>query len=407
MIWIWTTTGEATPFAIYGFAYFAPLLIATPLAGVYVDRWNRKFSMALGDLGAGGATVVVFLLVVSGNLQIWHLYITGIVSGFFGAFQFPAFSASITLMVSKENYGRASGLMSLADTSSGLIAPVLAATILAIGGIGTILIIDIITFSVAVVTLLVVHIPQPELQKTKGKILDTFKETVYGFKYISSRRSLLGLLTVFLIVNIFFTMGGTIRTPMILARTGNNSYALASVQTAAALGGVVGGSILAIWGGPKKRIRGIFVCMAISSLIGAISMGVGRSVIIWGVGSFVVSFFMVILAGCSQSFWQSKVAPEIQGKVFATRRLVAQLAIPVASLVSGPLADKVFEPMMLNGSKFSLLVGNGPGSGMALMCLLTGIIGTFVVLLGYNFQHIREAEDILPDNDVKPHLVPG
>lgn len=136
-------------------------------------------------------------------------------------------------------------------------------------------------------------------------------------------------------------------------------------------------------------------------------MGVGRSVIIWGVGSFVVSFFMVILAGCSQSFWQSKVAPEIQGKVFATRRLVAQLAIPVASLVSGPLADKVFEPMMLNGSKFSLLVGNGPGSGMALMCLLTGIIGTFVVLLGYNFQHIREAEDILPDNDVKPHLVPG
>ncbi len=409
MIWIWTTTGEATPFAIFGFAYFAPLLIATPLAGVYVDRWNRKFSMMLGDLGAGGATVIVYLLVITGNLEVWHLYITGVVSGFFGAFQFPAFSASITLMVSKENYARASGLMSLADTSSGLIAPVLAATILAIGGIQTVLLIDIFTFSAAVGTLFIVRIPEPVKEKVKGSLKDIFKETTYGFKYILKRRSLLGLLTVFLVINIFFTIGNTVRTPMILARTGNNSYALASVQTAAALGGVVGGSLLALWGGPKKRIRGIFVCMLFSSLIGGVMMGIGRSVLIWGIGSFAVSFLMVILGGCSQSFWQSKVAPEIQGKVFATRRLLAQLAIPVASLVAGPMADKVFEPMMngssSTGTTFGLLVGNGVGSGMALMYLLTGLFGTVIALVGYNIKHIREAEDILPDNDVKSDAV--
>ncbi len=404
MIWIWAQTGEATPFAIFGFCYFAPLLISTPLAGALVDRWNRKFSMMLGDLGAGASTVAIFILMTTGHLQIWHLYITGIFGGFFAAFQFPAFTASISLMLSKKDYARASGLMSMADTGSNLAGPILAAMLIGIIGIKGIMMIDIITFSAAVVTLLIVHIPQPEKKADFEKGLkNIWSEITYGFKYIYARRSLLGILLFFLMINIFFTMGNTIRTPMILARSGGNEMVLAGVQMIAAVGGVAGGALLAVWGGPKRRIRGIFLCIAISSIIGGTLMGIGRGLILWGVGSFVFSFFMVISGGCSQSFWQSKVEPAVQGKVFAARRFIAQLAIPMATLISGPLSDRVFEPGMTEGGTmtalFGDLIGTGSGAGMALIFFFTGIIGLMISVIVYWSTNIREAEDILPDHD--------
>ncbi len=404
MIWIWTQTGEATPFAIFGFCFFAPLLVSTPLAGALVDRWNRKFSMMLGDLGAGVGTVAIFILMTTGNLQLWHLYTIGMFSGFFAAFQFPAFAASISLMLSKKDYARASGLLSMADTGSDLAGPILAAMLIGIIGIRGILIIDMISFSAAIGTLLMVHIPQPEKLPDVGKGLkNIWSEIVYGFKYIYERRTLLCLLIFFLIINIFFTMGNTIRTPMILARSGGDEMVLAGVQMIAATGGVIGGALLAVWGGPKKRIRGIFLCIAISSIIGGTLMGIGRDIILWGLGSFVFSFFMVISGGCSQSFWQSKVEPAVQGKVFAARRFIAQLAIPMATLISGPLSDKVFEPGMMEGGTlapvFGDLIGTGSGAGMALIFLFTGIIGLVISMIVYGTTRIREAEDILPDHD--------
>ncbi|MCW4052928.1 MAG: MFS transporter, partial [Candidatus Bathyarchaeota archaeon] len=117
-IWAWLLTGEATALALVGFFTFAPTVVLSPFAGALVDRWSRKLVMMLSDLAAVVSTAVVFLLFVSGNLQIWHLYITGAFTGAFGAFQFPAYSAAVTTMVSKKQYGRASGMLSMAQFGS-------------------------------------------------------------------------------------------------------------------------------------------------------------------------------------------------------------------------------------------------------------------------------------------------
>ena len=404
-IWAWQITGQATALALVGFFTFAPTLLVTPFAGALVDRWNRKFVMMLSDLAAILSTIVVLLLFWTGNLQIWHLYVTGAFSGAFGAFQFPAYSAAVTTMVSKEQYGRASGMLSMAQFGSNIFAPVMAAILLGVLGIVGVLAIDVFTFLIAIGALLVVHVPQPvvtqEGQKSRGSL---WKESVYGFRYIRERPGLFALLLVFFCVNLLAPFAFTLLSPMVLARTGNDATALGIVQSAIGIGGLVGGIVLSIWGGPKRRIHGILIGLILATL-GILLIGLGRSPLIWALAAFFTVFFVPILNGSSQAIWQTKVAPDVQGRVFAARGVIAQIGAPVAMLLAGPLADRVFEPAMMPGGSwapmFGWLVGNGPGAGMSLMFVIAGALGMLVGLGGYAIPIVRNVEEILPDHVVE------
>ncbi len=401
--WAYITTGTATALALVGFFAFAPTILVSPVAGALVDRWNRKLMMMLSDLAAISSTAVVLLLYSTGNLQIWHLYITGAFASAFGAFQFPAYSAAVTTMVSKEQYGRASGMLSTAQFASGIFAPILAAALIVTPiGIDGILLIDVFTFLVAIGALLVVHIPQPvvteEGLKSKGSL---WKESIYGFRYIFKRSSLLGLQLVFFSINLVAVFGNTVSTPMILARTGNDATVLGIVQSIMGIGGVVGSVVLSIWGGPKRRVHGVLAGMGFG-MSGMILMGLGRDIYVWSLAAFISLLFIPIINGSNQAIWQVKVAPDVQGRVFATRALIAQISVPVAMLLSGPLADYYFEPAMMGGggleSVFGWLVGTGPGAGMALMFVIAGLCGVSIGFGSYASKAVRDVEDIIPDH---------
>jgi len=143
--------------------------------------------------------------------------------------------------------------------------------------------------------------------------------------------------------------------------------------------------------------------MALSSLLGTMATGLGREPFIWAFAAFSTMLFLPIINGCNQAIWQAKVPPEVQGRVFATRRLIAQITAPVGMAFAGPLADWVFGPAMMPGGAlaplFGWLVGVGPGAGISLLFLITGLIGALVGLSGYAFVSVRDAEDILPDHD--------
>ena len=403
-IWAWQVTEQATALALVGFFTFGPTVLLSPVAGALVDRWNRKLVMMLSDLGAGAATGVTLALYLSGGLEVWHLYVLGAWTGAFGAFQFPAYSAAVSTMLPKTQYARASGMLSLAESASAIAAPVLAGVLLAVIGIGGIMVIDIVTFTVALLALLWVAIPQPDASdEGRGSRGSLFKESLYGFRYIVKRPSLLGLQLVFTAINLIATFGFIVLAPMILARTGNDELMLGSVQSALGVGGVAGGILLSVWGGPKRRVHGVLLGMAASSLLGATLLGVGQTLPLWLVAAFFSAFFIPILNGSNQAIWQAKVAPDVQGKVFAARRLIAQLSAPVAMLLAGPLADAVFEPAMMPGGALATLlgplVGTGPGAGMGLMFVLSGVAGTLVGFGGYLFPAIRRVETLVPDHD--------
>ena len=403
-IWAWETTGSATSLSLVAFFAFAPLIFVSPFAGAIVDRHDRKKIMMLADLAAGLPTVAVLLLHTSGALQVWNLFITGAVAASFQAFHFPAYSSAITMMVKKEHYGRASGMLSTAEFAAQILAPIIAAILLGFIGIAGIMIIDISTFLFAISMLFFVHIPRPPTTEPQAKGLKAFlKESFYGFGYIYRRPSLLGLQLTFFAINLISTFANVLLPAMVLARTGNNGITLGTVMSAAGAGGLVGGLLLSVWGGPKRKVNGILLGVMATSLAGLLWLGIGRDVYVWVAASFIGIFFLPTINGSSQAIWQSKVAPELQGRVFATRRMIAQVSVPISMLLAGPLADRVFEPAMAtNGgwaNTFGPLVGTGAGAGMALMFVITGILGAMVGLIPYLIRVIRDVEDLLPDHD--------
>lgn len=160
-IWAWQETEQATALALVGFFSFVPTLLVSPFAGVLVDRLNRKHVLLLSDAGSALASLVTLLLYSAGALEVWHLYLLGAWSGFVGAFQFPAFSAAITTLLPKEHYARAGGMRSLLNSLAHIGGPALAGILLAFSSLSTLLVIDLVTFGLALLTLLPVQILPP------------------------------------------------------------------------------------------------------------------------------------------------------------------------------------------------------------------------------------------------------
>ena len=407
-IWAYEKTNSATALALVGFFFVAPMLIVSPFAGALVDRHNRKLMMMVSDIASGIATLIILILFVTGKLQIWHLFITSAFQGIFQSFQWPAYSAAISTMIPKQHYGRANGMLSLADTASNIFAPILAGSLLGIIGVPGILLIDLATFIFAIGALLFVHIPQPRIteegRQAQGNI---FKEAGFGFRYILSRPPLLALQLVFLTGNFFIGIPGAVQAAMILANTGSSEKALAYVNSAGAIGGVVGGLVMSAWGGPKRRVHAVLMGWFVASILGRILMGFAHSIPVWAVATFLGVFFVPIINGSNQAIWQAKVPPDLQGKVFSIRRLIAWFVTPLAMLIAGPISDRLLEPAMrdphsLLGMSLGPLVGTGPGRGMALLFIIGGGLAALVGISGYAFRILREVDTLLPDHDTLP-----
>ncbi len=400
-LWAWGQTGRATSLSLVAFFSFAPMVLVCPISGALVDRWNRRFTMAISDVASGLTTLAVLILHATGKLQVWHLFITGTCTSIFQSFQWPAYSSTISVMVPKKHYGRASGMMSLAESGSAILAPIFASALYGRIGLPGILAIDLITLSIAVSTLFWADIPKIPRSAEKKSLL---KDSLFGIGYILKHRSLLSLQSVFFFGNLVSTIGFTLINPMILSRTANNERILATVQSTAAFGGIAAGLLITAWGGPKKKVNGVLLGWALSGLLGFIILGIGRSLPVWLVGSFIGAFFMPFVGSSNQAIWQSKVPPALQGRVFAIRIIVAQLATPLALLAAGPLADRVFEPAFKHQANlfshiFGTVFGSSAGSGMAFLIALSGLLTAAVGFLGYAFPAVRDVEQRIQDHD--------
>ena len=376
-IWAWEKTGKASALATISFFAFLPAVLLTPIAGALVDRWNRKLVMLLSDFATAVGTLTVFLIYTFGDLQIWHIYLISILAGFFTAFQYPAYAAAVTMMLSKEDYARASGMLGSARALSGILAPIFAAALLIPLGLSGIMLIDLATFIFALGTLFFIHIPQPNQTETglqsKGTL---WQEIVFGFRYIKERPSLRALTILFMLAGIFLAIGATLMAPLVLSLTQNNESALATVQSTGAVGGIAGSVILSAWGGTQRRIHNILVGGAGACLLGILWLGLTEAVILWAIGSFFFAFFEPFVEGGNIALWQTKVEADVQGRVFSARHLLVQIPYLFGILAAGYLAE---------------------ASSISRVLIFAGLAGAFVFLLGYVFREVREAEIFLPD----------
>jgi hypothetical protein len=166
---------------------------------------------------------------------------------------------------------------------------------------------------------------------------------------------------------------------------------------------MVGGLALSAWGGPKRKVDGVLLGMAASGLLGMTLLGIGRTPLVWMVAAFLTMLFIPTSNGSNQAIWQSKVPPELQGRVFGTRALIAQISAPISMTIAGPLADKIMTPAMMPGGPladtFGWLVGTGPGAGIGLIFVFLGLIGVAIALSGYTVKAVRDVEKTIPDYD--------
>lgn len=404
-LWAWELTGSATALALVAFFSFLPGVVFSPIAGALVDRWDRKLVMMLSDLAAGVGTILMLFLSLTGVLALGHIYIIALFVGAFEAFQFPAYSAAITTMVDKDQYARTSAMLGLADSASSIFAPIAAAALYGLLNLNGILMIDIATFSLAYVTLLLVKIPNTKRSDVgaegRGSI---WQEMLYGFRFIWERKSLFWLQTSFFVTNFLFAMTLVLTNPLILARTGNDETILGIVSAFLGVGSVAGGVLMSVLGGFKERkVRGVLWGFVGAGLIGSVVLGMGQSLPFWIFGAFFSMFFAAPINASNQAIWQTKTPPDVQGKVFAARRVIAQLSAPLAMLAAGLLADYVFEPsMQVDGALapiFGGLVGVGDGAGMGLMFIIIGVGTALIGIISYSARVVRDVETIIPDFD--------
>jgi DHA3 family macrolide efflux protein-like MFS transporter len=394
-IWIWESTSQATALALLMFFTQLPRILLAPVAGILVDRWNRKFLMAIGDAVSALLTLAILLLYISQNLQLWHLYVAGAVNGIFDQIQQLAYSAAIATMMPEKHYSRASSLSFLAKYGASIIAPTLAGILYSAIGLSGIFTIDLATFTIAIATLVSVKIPQPAIASNPQPArFHLLQELSFGFRYIVERPSLLALLVSVSLFWFAHDIGAALYSPMILARTGNNARILGTILSAAGAGGVLGASTVSIWGGPKRRIRGFLLGMAGAGL-SKIVFAFGQALSIWIPAQFCSSFNFPILGSSNEAIWLTKVPPEVQGRVFATRAVIMQLASAIGLLIAGPLADRVFEPAMqpsgFLAAIFGPIIGTGAGAGMALLYAISALGLLLVAVGGYACRLLRDA----------------
>lgn len=401
-LWVYQQTGSVTAFSLMALAATLPRILLSPLAGVVADRFDRRLVMAVADAGAGLSTLVVALLMATGRLEIWHLYIATLWSAAFSSFQWPAYSAATVQLVPKEQLGRVNGLVSIGRGASEVLAPALAGLLIGVIGVAGVILIDVVTFIFAVVILLMVRFPRPTadgpepsgaVQASKPNSL--LQDTAFGWRYVLARPGLLWLLVFVAIFNLVWSSVGALATPLVLGFAGAAELGL--FITIAGSGMLIGSLVMSAWGGPKPRILGVIGFELLSGLC-FILMGMKPALWRLALGAFGAHFTIAVIEGSNKSIWQSKIPAEIQGRVFAVWQMISLSMAPIALLSAGPLADRVFEPLMRSASTaqnlpgLTALVGAGPGRGVGLMFVLMGAIKIIVSIAGWMNRHVRNVE---------------
>lgn len=387
-VWAWQETGQATALSLLVFFRFAPEVLLSPLAGDLIDRWPKKLTMMLSDLGAGVSTIVTLFLLANGQLELWHLYALAVWSGAFSAFQAPAFASAVPNMVSEKHYARANGTLALAQSGANVLAPALAGVLLVLVGIRGVLLIDVLTFSAAVLTLGVIRIPNPHVKTEQAQSPTLWSRLTYGFRYIGARPPLRTLAGLYVFINIVGAVGMVLLAPLVLARSGGSEVALGSVMAALGAGGVAGGLVMSAWGGPKNRMHGVLAGLFAVSVFGYGMTGLAMTPLMATAGAFCITFFLPLMVSSHQAIWQTYVPREMQGRVFAARQALGQGVMPVVMLGAGPLADA----LSLNPALLTLF---GPGAGMVVLFLATALLGVLVVVVGLVLPSVRRVEERL------------
>ncbi|MBM7774662.1 putative MFS family arabinose efflux permease [Actinokineospora baliensis] len=390
-VWIFQRTGSVTEFALFNLFVFLPQIVVMPFGGVLADRYSRRTIMLVANAGGLGTTLVLLALQGTGSLQVWSAYAIALSFAAFSSLLVPAYLATVPQLVPEHRLGRANAMVQFATSVARMASPAVGGVLVTAIGIGGVAVLDMITFGIAIATLLPLRLERPSGGGPRRHIL---REVADGLRYILSQPGLRGMLLFVACFNVAGGASQALTTPLVLELDSPQDLGL--VVGAGGVGLISGALWLTIWDGPRRRIHGVLgggIVMGLAMVLPAVN----PSVPVLAVWTFVQHVCLSVGVISSMAIWHKKVPGHLQGRVFGSLRTISYTALIGTVAVAGPLAERVFEPAMaesgaLAGSAGGLL-GVGDGRGIALLLLVSGLFPLVGAVVGYLNRKVRRVED--------------
>ena len=396
ILWTYEQTNSALSISIMSFCNYVPYILISIFFGAFIDSHRKKAVMLVADSIAALASLLILAFSIIGTLAAGHIYIFNAIVGATTAFQQPASSVAIAKMVPKNKLANISGMNSFSNNLIVVFSPMLASVLFSIGDLPLILLFDLLSFAVAFCVLLfLIHIPE---QIIREKFSSPFAGIMVGVHFLKNETGILYIMLTMAAINFFSRLTyENVLSPMILSRSSGNNVVLGIVNACIGIGGITGGLLVSVKKESRRKTDMIYISAAVSFLLGDLTMAIGRNVFFWSLAAFAASLPIPFITAEQNIILYKKIPEKIQGRVFAVKNAIQYSTVPFSILLGGYLADYIFEPFMRSDtgivSFLEMLVGNGAGSGMAVMFLCTGVCGFAMSILSLRSKKIQELND--------------
>ncbi|MFY1661561.1 amino acid adenylation domain-containing protein [Micromonospora sp. WMMD1274] len=400
-IWLFNRTGSVANLGLLWALALICGVLMLPVAGALVDRVSRRRIMMTASCFAGSVQLVLATLLWTDNLVLWHIYMLVALSSVAGSFQRIAFQSAVPQLVPKRYLGHAMGITQLSTGVATLLMPAFAAGLLATIELKGILLVDVASYVFAVLTLAVVRFPDALGWRPRERLLVAIAN---GMRYSWRHRGFRLMLGYFALGNIFLAPALVLITPLVLSF--GSPTQVAQVALAEAVGAVLGGVLMSLWGGPRKR-RMIGVLVGnLGTAIGCVLIGLDASVAMICVGFCWLAMSMTTAQSIYATIVQVKVPQRFHGRVFSLNQTISWSTLPIGFALLAPGATALFEPMLAPGGALAgsvgAVIGTGPGRGIGFAYICFGVALILITLGGFAIRLLRrfdiEVEDSLPDD---------
>jgi len=383
-LWLYQETGSALQTALLSICSYAPYVILSIFAGALSDKWDKKRTMLVCDTFAACCTVLVFILLRTGLLRAWHMYLLNAVNGLMNTVQRPASDVAVTLITPRKYYQKTSALRSFSGSLITILHPVLATFFYALGGMNAVIIVDLSTFFAAFsVLLLFVRIP-PLKASASGEKETLFASVNAGLKCLNENRMVLMLIFFLAGVNLVASAFNAVLPAFVLPRENGGDVVLGIVTSVAGLAMLAGSLIASVLPPPEDRIRLIVITMLFSLTTDNFLMSLTRTPITWCIAQ-ILGYLPVPLMNTSLDvIVRTTIPTEMQGRVYSCRNTLQFFTIPIGYFLGGWMVDAVCEPLMERVPSESILVtmfGMGRGSGAGMMIFILGLSGFLICVI--------------------------